>query len=87
MAWQDDPEHPFAGIAEKLKRADENIVNLNGEISKFFAESEYPVIPKPDDKRWKEALEYHRELKVPKRFSVLGGEIIHHFRSCLDHIV
>src|SRR6266704_2774678 len=45
MVWTTDPDHPFAGIAEKLKRADENIVDLHKEILRFFKICKYPVIP------------------------------------------
>jgi hypothetical protein len=79
-------DHPFAGILVKLQRAEENIANLRNEIFRFFQECEYPVIPHPNDKRWQEAIDYHRNLLIPKRFSVLAGEIVHHWRSCLDHI-
>jgi hypothetical protein len=79
-------DHPFAGITIKLQRADENIANLGSEILRFFQECKYPVIPKPDDKRWQDAIDYHSKLTIPKRFSVLAGEVIHHYRSCLDHI-
>lgn len=86
MAWHDDLKHPFAGIAEKLKRTDENIGNLNREIDSFFAASKYPVIPDPDAKEWQEAVNYHRNLAIPVRFAVLCGEVVHHLRSCLDHV-
>jgi hypothetical protein len=87
MSWTTDPDHPFAGIAKKLERADESIVNLHNEIVKFFNESKYPTIPNPHDKGWQEAVDYHRTLRVPMRFRVLSGEIVHHLRSCLDHVV
>ncbi len=77
---------PFAGIEEKLKRTSENIVNLNGEIERFFQECKYPTLPKDDDEALLEAIQYHKGLIIPPRFSVLVGEIIHHLRSCLDHI-
>jgi hypothetical protein len=77
----------FSGIIEKLKRADENILNLQSEVARFFQECKYPVIPKLNDENILEALSYHRTLPIPLRFSVLAGEIIHHLRSCLDHIV
>jgi hypothetical protein len=80
-------DNPFAGIEEKLKRSDENIVNLNGEVASFFQTSDYPVIPHPDDKLWQKAIDYHTNRKIPLRFSVLAGEIVHHLRSCLDHVV
>jgi hypothetical protein len=87
MAWYDEPDHAFAGIAEKLKRADQNIVNLDSEIRVFLQSGQYPVLPKPNTQGWEEALAYHRDKPIPLRFSVLAGEIVHHLRSCLDHLV
>lgn len=87
MAWHDDPNHPFAGIAEKLKRADENIVNLKSEIDIFIQSSKYPVVPYADDEAFQEAISYHRNRYIPRRLSVLAGEVVHHLRSCLDHVV
>lgn len=87
MAWHDDPAHPFAGIAEKLKRTDQNIRNLQAEIGIFFQTSKYPVMPEVKDDRIFDALKYHRDRRVPLRFAVLSGEIVHHLRSCLDHIL
>lgn len=86
MPWTNDAFHPFAGILEKLKRANENIVNLNIEISDFFKGCKYPVIPNPNSQEWQEAVNYHKSLVIPLRCSVLSGEIIHHLRSCLDHV-
>ncbi len=82
-----DPKHPFAGIAERLKRADQNIVNLHDEITTFFKKCDYPIIPHPNDKEWQNAVDYHRNLEIPLRFAVLAGEIVHHLRSSLDHLV
>lgn len=79
--------HPFDGIANKLARADENIGQLHKEILEFLAASKYPVLPDPDDERWQEAVDYHKNLGVPLRFSVLAGEVVHQLRSCLDHMV
>jgi hypothetical protein len=87
MLWPDDENHPFVGIAEKLKRSHESILNLHLEIGAFFEGGKYPVIPDANSKEWQEALDYHRDLTIPRRFSVLSGEIIHHLRTCLDHIV
>ncbi len=79
--------HPFAEIAEKMNRAHENILNLQAEIALFFEESEYPVLSYDNKKVIPEAVEYHSKRLIPPRFSVLSGEVIHHLRSCLDHIV
>lgn len=87
MDWTDDPNHLFSGIAEKLKRADQTIGNLHTEILAFFKKSKYPVLPNPNDERWQEAVDYHSKLPIPTRFSVLAGEIVHHLRSSLDHVV
>jgi hypothetical protein len=77
----------FPGIVEKLERADENLHNLGAEVSRFFQECRYPVMPKLQDKEHAKALAYYRALVIPPRFSVLSGEIVHHLRSCLDHII
>src|ERR1043166_6632176 len=87
MPWNDDDSHPLAGVAKKLERADEGILNLHNEITAFFKECQYPTVPKPHTQGWQEAIDYHKALKVPNRFSVLSGQIVHHFRSCLDHVV
>src|ERR1700691_3819144 len=87
MTWLTDDNHPFAGIAEKLKRANQNIINLNAEAVGFFEKSKYPVIPDTNSEHWQDAVDYHKQLPIPKRFSVLTGEVVHHLRSCLDHIV
>jgi hypothetical protein len=76
----------FTGIAEKLKRAIENIGNLYFEIETFFEKSDYPVIPEDDREMLRKATDYHANRAIPPRFSVLAGEIIYHFRSCFDHV-
>lgn len=87
MTWRDDQSHPFAGIAEKLKRSEQNILNLEFELDAFIKNGKYPVIPKKNMEEWEEAVSYHRDKHIPLRFAVLVGEIVHHLRSCLDHIV
>ena len=80
-------DDPFAGIAEKLNRSHENINNLETEIARFFKESKYPILCNDEGELLPEAIEYHSHLSIPPRISVLAGEIIHHLRSCLDHII
>src|SRR5215467_15939846 len=77
----------FIGIGEKLKRAQENIFNLDKEITLFFEEGDHPALPKHDEKLFHEAIAYQKNRVIPPRFSVLAGEIVHHLRSCFDHIV
>ena len=77
---------PIDGINEKLKRAHENIVNLEVEISRFFNESEHPIVGDESLKVLMQKADYHSKRRVPLRLSVLAGEILNHFRSALDHI-
>jgi hypothetical protein len=79
--------HELDGIREKIKRAYECVVNLDGEITAFFDQSDYPVVPKPDDKTFNVVCDYHLERPIPLRFSVLAGEVVHHLRSCFDHLI
>lgn len=94
-------EHPLDGMREKLKRADQCIDNLNAEIIDFlapFPTLELPLLrggvhPGFTDEHKKAWKEFGRELLerakagVPLRIGVLAGEIIHHLRSCFDHLM
>jgi len=79
--------HPFDGIYEKLKRSGEHIRNLESESDRFFEERGYKVLPHDDSQLLLKAFQDLEKLDVPLRFSVLMGEVAHHLRSCLDHIV
>src|SRR3990172_9130088 len=78
--------HPLDGVHEKLERANENILNLEREIIAFLQDGTYRVIPNQEPESVQEAIEAHANRIIPRRFSILSGEIIHHLRSCLDHI-
>jgi len=92
---------PLDGIREKLKRADQNIRNLESEIAPFIARFPTfdfspmalgidPVFTDEQREAWKKfGMEFARreaEEKIPLRFAVLAGETIHHLRSCFDHL-
>src|SRR6185369_15898895 len=77
----------FSGIHERLIRANENIHNLDREVGRFIESGEYRVFSYEDKETLLKAVQYHKSRTVPLRFSVLAGEIIHHLRSCLDHVV
>ena len=62
-------------------------VERESEVARFFEKCKYPVMPKLTDKKQAEAIQNHRTLEIPSRFGVLAGEIVHHLRSCLDHII
>jgi hypothetical protein len=76
----------IAGIQAKLERADQSIQNLNSEITAFI--NDRPNRAVPGDKRQAAEEWWQDRLKktIPPRFSVVTGEIIHHFRSALDHV-
>ncbi len=79
--------HPLDGIRQKLKRAEQNILSLNGEINSFLDTGDYRAIPNDNENVFRKALQYHSTRNVPIKFSVLAGEIIYHLRSSLDHLV
>jgi hypothetical protein len=74
------------GINEILKRANQNIVNLDSEIASFVKNNKYPIVGNKNLQVLREQAEHYGRLIIPIRFSILAGEVIHHFRSCLDHI-
>lgn len=80
-------KHPLEGINEKLKRSEQNIGNFNLEIEKFLDDGKYRVIRDDNEELIKEFIEYVLSREVPIRFSILAGEIVHHLRSCLDHLI
>lgn len=80
-------KYDFSGIEEKLKRADENIGNLNREIGTFLKSRPDSGIPEDEKKAAEALLHFQAKRDIPPRFPVLTGEIAHHLRSCLDHLV
>ncbi|MBI1749365.1 MAG: hypothetical protein HY234_06230 [Acidobacteria bacterium] len=76
----------LAGVYAKLERANENIRNLNIEITAFLKEGPAGGLSKDKNKALDEWVEFHAGRGVPPRFGVLAGEGAHHLRSSLDHI-
>jgi hypothetical protein len=74
------------GIREKLGRAKENIGNLKSEIDAFLNERPNGSIGDDNRNAAEDLLKWWNTRKVPPRFGVLAGEVVHHLRSCLDHI-
>src|ERR1700730_13558450 len=71
---------------EKLKRANENIVNLNAELVRFLSKGPGPVGDDENHERFFDLVD-HSAREIDPRFSVLAGEILHHLRTALDHVV
>jgi hypothetical protein len=78
--------HALDGVRGKLERANENILNLDREITAFLQAGAYPIMPDDEPGTVQEAVKSHTDRVIPLRFSILSGEIIHHLRCCLDHI-
>jgi hypothetical protein len=89
--------HPLDGARERLKRADENIQNLNGEILTLLAPAPIimlhvdvvagkPIITDEDRETFKKLRDFIFSTSVTPRLKVLAGEIIHHFRCAFDHL-
>jgi hypothetical protein len=80
--------HPLDGINAKIQRADEQIKNLNAEISDWLGKNRhlYRTIHEADHDA-RQAILSVTGPDPPLRFSVIAGEIVHQLRSCLDHLV
>ncbi|MFY9674967.1 MAG: hypothetical protein WAK13_10970 [Terriglobales bacterium] len=76
----------LAGIEEKLKRADENILNLGVEIGAFIKGRPDTSATDAKGNKTQQWINFHKERAIPPRFGMLAGEIVHHWRSCLDHV-
>jgi hypothetical protein len=77
---------PLDGCWAKIERANENIKNLEAEVSAFTHSDRYTIIRNLDRKA-KQCTFFAQPQLIPLRVSVLAGEIIHHLRSSLDHVV
>jgi hypothetical protein len=74
---------------EKIRRVNEQIINLNREIDAFFdtpADQIQRVTYCIDLEAFERTSELHRGKQVPLRFSVLAGEILYNLRYALDHV-
>jgi hypothetical protein len=89
--------HALDGARERLKRADENIRNLNREITDFLAPApmvtvavDYgagePIVTDEDRKAYEKLKEFISSTTINPRLRVLTGEIIHHLRCAFDHV-
>jgi len=76
------------GVSAKIKRAEENINQLNAEIESFLRDNQtpYTVVGQLQPNATEYIFTVRGELNVPVRFSVLAGEVVHQLRSSLDHL-
>ena len=77
------------GCRAKIERAAENIKAFEKEVVAFIAANTNSCSIKREFRR--NGREYafiaSGELVVPPRFAVIAGEIVHHLRSSLDHLI
>jgi hypothetical protein len=78
--------YSLKGITAKIHRADQNIQNLDNEISSFLQQN-YRFAPEFDLESRKYSFRAFGEPVLPETFSALIGEILYQFRSCLDHTI
>lgn len=79
--------HPLDGCWAKIDRAEESIKILEGEAAAFFATDPAPIKVVKEHRGLEYVFVAYGDPQVPLRFAVLAGEIIHHLRSSLDHLV
>jgi|GEM_PF-1019915 len=82
-------QHPMDGSRAKLERAKETLDALELEVVNYFAQTPPPV--RLEKKHINRGLEYafiaYGDPSPPLRISVITGEIVHHLRSSLDHLI
>ena len=74
------------GMKTKILRADETIASLEA-ASRAFLTEHYRIAGSVDADARAYVFSAFGETDLPPRFAVLAGEVIHHLRSCLDHVV
>ena len=80
---------PLDSCWAKLARAKENVNNLHNEVTNFLNEhaTSYTTRIQHQKGGLECALIAYGDFEIPMRFSVLAGEVIHHLRSSLDHLI
>jgi hypothetical protein len=80
------PLHPLDGCWAKIERANEQIRQLDGEIAALIDSGLYSIAGENQPERGRYAFKLLGPA-VPLRIAVIAGEIVHHLRSCFDHVV
>lgn len=77
----------LAGCMAKLERAKETLYDLGSEIEAYFAQEPYALTKEHRDGDLEYAFVAILRQSAPQRLAVIAGEVIHHLRSVLDHLV
>jgi hypothetical protein len=78
---------PLGGARAKVERAYETLGCLDVEITEFLRQGPGSLVFDGDVTAFANESKAHSNRRVPTRFSILAGEVVHHLRSCLDYIV
>ena len=79
---------PLDGILAKFERADENIRDLDQEISDYFRATPTPYeVIREFQNEGRDYVVRVRSIPTPLRFAVLTGEVLHHLRTILDYLI
>src|SRR5947209_2049442 len=78
--------HPLASCRAKIDRAKEQVRNLETETTALLNSGIYTVVGENQSERRRYVFKLLGP-PVPLRIAVIAGEIIHHLRSCFDHVV
>ena len=82
-----DTPHLLLGVKAKLERANEILANLELEASRYFSQN--PAVVRLEHKHVHDEYTFmaYGDPNPPLRFAVMTGEIVHHLRSSLDHLI
>jgi hypothetical protein len=78
--------HPLAGCWAKIDRAKEQVHDLDTEIATLLNSGIYTIVGENQFERRRYVFKLLGPA-VPPRIAVISGEVIHHLRSCFDHVV
>lgn len=81
--------HPLDGARAKLARAAESLLALERDATSYLSGTPPPIRLEMERRDGGRELSFvaYGEPQPPLRFSVITGEIIHHLRSSLDHVI
>ena len=82
-----DTPYLLLGVKAKLERANEILASLELDASKYFSQD--PPVVRLEHKHFQDEYAFiaYGDSNPPLKFAVMTGEIVHHLRSSLDHLI
>lgn len=77
----------LAGIRAKLDRTERHLETLDGEIASFLKRKPYLTTGYFNAERSSYIFRFQPIKRPPAEWGVVVGEVVHHLRSVLDHLV